>query len=76
MYITFLSDTPTSDKIEKLNSKNYYPEECIINGKVIYLYIPNGYGRSKLNNNYIESKLNLQATTRNFKTINKISELI
>jgi len=68
LYVTFLSDTPketpeiTKDKAE----------EFIISGKEVYLYCPKGYGRTKLNNNLFERKLKLQATTRNWKTINKL----
>ena len=41
----------------------------------IYLYCPNGYGKTKLNNNLFEKKLNTDATTRNWKTITKLVEL-
>lgn len=41
----------------------------------IYLYCPNGYGNTKLNNNFFEKKLNTDATTRNWKTITKLVEL-
>ncbi len=41
----------------------------------IYLYCPNGYGKTKLNNNMFEKKLNTDATTRNWNTISKLVEL-
>ena len=37
-------------------------------GREIYLYCPNGYGRTKLSNSAIEKKLSVGATTRNWKT--------
>nr|MCU0365027.1 hypothetical protein [Ignavibacteriaceae bacterium] len=59
----------------KLNAIDYSPEEYIIDGRYIYLFVPNGYGKAKLNNNFFESKLNASATTRNWKTVNKMFEL-
>ncbi len=35
----------------------------------IYLYCPQGYGRTKLSNTFLEKKLKLKATTRNWKTV-------
>lgn len=36
---------------------------------VVYLHLPNGYGRSKLNNGYFERSLGAAATTRNWRTV-------
>ena len=36
---------------------------------VVYLKLPHGYGRTKLNNAYFERKLGVAATTRNWRTI-------
>lgn len=41
----------------------------------IYLYCPNGYGKTKLNNNLFEKKLQVNTTTRNWKTMSKLVEL-
>ncbi len=38
-------------------------------GRVIYLFCPNGYGRTKLTNALFERKLKVAATTRNWKTV-------
>lgn len=76
LYVTFLSDSPSKENIQKLNSTDYSPEEYKIDGKQIYLFFPDGYGKAKLNNNLFEHKLKLNATTRNWKTIKTLSELI
>ncbi|MBS4033989.1 MAG: DUF1697 domain-containing protein [Ignavibacterium sp.] len=75
LYVTFLSDTPSEENINKLGAINYSPEEYIIDQKIIYLHFPNGAGKVKLSNNLFESKLKVDATTRNLKTINKLWEL-
>ena len=43
--------------------------------KVLYIQYPNGFGRTKLTNNVVEKALKTSATTRNWRTRNKIVEL-
>ncbi len=74
LYLTILSEEPSSENLKKLERLDFDPEAFIIDGKKIYLYLPNGYGRTKLNNNYFENKLKVSATTRNWKTAKKLSE--
>ncbi len=75
LYITFLSDEPNSERQEYLKSFDYSPEEYILDGKFIYFYAPNGYGKATMNNNFFENKLKVSATTRNWKTVNVLFEL-
>jgi len=75
LYVTFLSENPLAENIKKLHAVDYSPEEYIIDGRYIYLFAPNGYGKAKLNNNFIENKLKVFGTTRNWKTVNKLLEL-
>ena len=42
---------------------------------VIYLKLPHGYGRTKLNNAWFERKLGTAATTRNWRTVRALVEL-
>lgn len=75
MYVTFLSEEPTPEALEKMRTLNYSPEEYVLHGKNIYFFSPLGYGRAKMNNNFFEKKLKVPATTRNWKTVNKLSEM-
>ena len=74
LHVTFLSNAPTVLSIEEINKVKDKSEEFLISGKEIYLFCPNGYGKSKLSNNFFERKLKLSATTRNWKTVNKLME--
>lgn len=69
LHVTFLSHHPEKSNLDKINQGQYLPDEYIITGSLIYLYCPNGYGNTKLNNNFFESKLKVTATTRNWKTV-------
>jgi uncharacterized protein (DUF1697 family) len=75
LYVTFLSENPLAENMKKLNAIDYSPEEYVIDGRYIYLFVPNGYGKAKLNNNLFENKLKVFGTTRNWKTVNKLFEL-
>jgi len=75
LLVTLLSDTPLLSPIDEITKIKDDSEEFLISGKEIYLFCPNGYGKSKLSNNFFERKLKLSATTRNWKTVNKLLEL-
>jgi uncharacterized protein (DUF1697 family) len=75
MYVTFLSGAPAPANISKLKEIDPSPEEYFIDGKSIYLFFPKDYGRAKMNNNLFENKLKVFATTRNWKTINRLFEM-
>lgn len=43
---------------------------------VVYLKLPHGYGRTKLNNAWFERKLGTAATTRNWRTVLALAEMV
>jgi uncharacterized protein (DUF1697 family) len=73
--VTFLSKVPEQENIQTLLTHVLAPERLVVKHQTVYLHCPNGYGRSKLSNTFIEKKLGLQATTRNIKTVSKLCEL-
>jgi len=75
LHVTFLSDLPDKQTASDLDIKKEANEQFIIIGKEVYLYCPNGYGKTKLNNQIFEKKLKTIATTRNWRTTNKLLEL-
>ena len=75
VYISFLSETPAAEKASSLQAYVMAPEKLVVNDQIVYLYCPNGYGRTKLSNTFIEKKLGVAATTRNLRTVHKLSAL-
>lgn len=73
IYFTFLSDSPKN--LDELKNSNYGDASFNNYKNIIYLYYPNGAGKTKLTNNFIEKKLKLTATSRNLKTLIKLIEL-
>lgn len=58
LYVTFMSDIPDSNKVLLLDVKKEENERFLILSREVYLYCPNSYGRTKLNNAVFEKKLN------------------
>lgn len=75
LHITFLDEIPGQEVLININKYDYSPDKFIIKEKEVFLYCPGGYGKTKLSNNFFENKLKLKATTRNWKTVNKLVEL-
>ncbi|MBS4028609.1 MAG: DUF1697 domain-containing protein [Ignavibacteriales bacterium] len=76
LYVAFCTETPQQELQDRLAASNFEPERFSIIGKNVYLCCPNGFGRAKLNNNFLESKLKLTATTRNWKTVNALLNMM
>ncbi|MFZ4059137.1 MAG: DUF1697 domain-containing protein [Ferruginibacter sp.] len=74
-HITFLASKPKSYDVRELEAKKLPDEAIACTPEAIYLYCPNGYGKTKLTNNFIEGKLQVTATTRNWKTTNELLKM-
>lgn len=74
--VTLLSSLPAKDSLENITKFVADTEKLVLKDKEVYLYCPNGYGKSKLSNNFLEKKLGVSATTRNWKSLCKISDLL
>lgn len=75
LYVTFLESRPKEALIASINTVDSKSDEFIVLGNEIYLSCPGGYGKTKLSNNFFESKLKQSATTRNWKTVNVLYEM-
>ena len=71
VYFTFLNKVP---KIREIEVNKTETDEFTILHHMVYLYCLS-YGKTKLSNNLFENKLKVTATTRNFRTVNKLYEL-
>ena len=73
--VTFFQSAPSNQKQKLLLEYVKSPERLTFRGSEVYLYCPNGYGKSKLTNTFLEKKLGISATTRNWKSVKKLHEL-
>jgi uncharacterized protein (DUF1697 family) len=74
LYITFLSQIPDRSLHSALDTYAGEGEEFHINGREVYI-LTGGYADTKFSNTFIEKKLRVAATTRNWATVNKVIEL-
>lgn len=74
-HVTFLSSKPEKFDLSIIEVKKQSGEAICITDNAAYLYCPNGYGNSKLSNSFLETKLKVGATTRNWKTTNELLKL-
>jgi len=75
LHVMFLADRPPSSKIAALDPRRSPPDEFEVRGREIYLRCPNGVGRSKLTNEYFDTKLSTTSTMRNWRTVLKLVEM-
>ena len=75
LYVSFLSAEAPKTAEASLKGLAVNPERLHVHGREVYLYCPNGYGKSKLSNTAVERKLGVIATTRNWKTVNALLAL-
>lgn len=75
LYFVLLKKAPEQSLVNEFNEVNFVNEDFNITSTCVYLCCKKGYGNAKLNNNLVERKLKVQATTRNLKTIQKLVEM-
>ncbi|HYU76747.1 MAG TPA: DUF1697 domain-containing protein [Ktedonobacteraceae bacterium] len=74
--VLFLATRPESTAQEDLREAYVGPEEFYIIGQELYVYYPNGIGRSKLSHAFLEKRLKTPVTGRNWNTVLKLQEMI
>jgi uncharacterized protein (DUF1697 family) len=75
MAAILLYEKPTEGQIQKVINISYPPDRFVISGKEIFVYCPNGFGRTKLYTNFFEKKMGVKGTARNWNTITTILSL-
>ena len=75
-HVTLLSGTPDEDGLKLIQEKDFGEDVFELGNDCVYLNCPNGYGRTKLTNNFFEKKLKVRGTTRNWRTMTKLFGLL
>ena len=75
MAVIFLREPVTDFQSSKVSTVSYPPDKFQISGREIFIYCPNGFGRTKLYTNFFENKMGVTGTARNWKTISTIREI-
>ena len=73
----FAVDVIVEDRYAEIDRAAYLPEEFRLGDRALYLYVPDGLGRSKLAEHLSKPRLNkgVIATSRNWNTVVKLVEM-
>ncbi|MCO5994739.1 DUF1697 domain-containing protein [Actinoallomurus rhizosphaericola] len=72
--VAFLAEDPAPERLSALKPAEFAPEEVELGEKVLYLYFPNGQGRSTLGPT-LERRLGVPMTVRNWNTVTRLLAL-
>jgi uncharacterized protein (DUF1697 family) len=75
LYVSFLSGKPSKEGLERFAARKAAADDWRVVGQAVYLRIPAGYGKTKLDNNSLERCTGLEATTRNWNTVQTLIEM-
>lgn len=75
LYVAFLSKELQGSAINDLKISQFKPDEAAIDKSRIFIKYAVGAGKTRLDQKYIEKKLNLVATIRNWNTVSTLLEM-
>ncbi len=77
LHVTYFSAPVDEERFAPVDGSAFRPEEFRLGDRALYLYAPDGLGRSRLAEALARPRVNngLIATTRNWNTVTKLVEL-
>lgn len=75
LYVAFISKELNNNALNDLKISQFKPDEAFIDENRIYMKLETGAAKTRLTQKYIEKKLNVTATSRNWNTMNKLLEM-
>ena len=75
LYVAFISTVLTSESIHQLKMSQVKPDEVSLDASRIYIKYSISAGKTKLDQKYIEKKLNVTATIRNWNTVTNLLKI-
>jgi uncharacterized protein (DUF1697 family) len=74
-HVTFLATVPSKAALAALRLPTSGRDELVVDGKEIYVHTPDGYANTKYTGTFLERRLGVVSTTRNWNTVSKLCEL-
>jgi uncharacterized protein (DUF1697 family) len=75
IHVTFLPGILLADLVQIPTKGADGFDRYVIIGSEVHLFCPEGYGRTKFTTTFFEKNLGVAATTRNWKTVNALTEM-
>ena len=74
-HVTFLATPPTKAVLASFTLPPSGKDELVIDGREVYVHTPDGYAETKYTGSFLERRLGVVSTTRNWNTVTKLCEL-
>ncbi|MBF4464387.1 DUF1697 domain-containing protein [Flavobacterium sp. LC2016-12] len=75
LYVAFVSTELKKENINDLKISQFKPDEASIDGNRIFIKYAVGAGKTRLEGKYIEKKLNVIVTMRNWNTVTNLLKM-
>ena len=77
VFFVIFAQIPAAEKVKELSAEDFGEEKIAFTRTrdAACMYIPGPYGRGRLSGNFLEKKLDVSATMRNFNTMNRLVEM-
>lgn len=75
LYVAFISTVLRNESINDLKPSQFKPDEVSIDQSRIYVKYAVGAGKTRFDQKYIEKKLNVIATMRNWNTVTQLLKI-
>src|SRR5215467_5238359 len=75
LLVSFLLAEPKPGAEKEIEKQNFSPEEIHVSGQEVYIYFPNGIGKSKLPWSRLDKFLGTSGTGRNWNSVTKLLEM-
>jgi uncharacterized protein (DUF1697 family) len=72
IFFVSFAEPPPEQKTREILTLDLTPEKLVFGNNAAYMYIPGTYGRGTLSGNFLEKKLGISATMRNFNTMSRL----
>lgn len=76
LHVAFLADLPRAAAGAALDPRRSPPDRFVLRGRELFLCCPDGIGRTRLTNDYLDRTLGTVSTVRNWKTVLALCELL
>jgi uncharacterized protein (DUF1697 family) len=74
-HVTFLAAAPAPAVVAGLHLPPSGRDELVVDGREVYVHTPDGYAGTKYTGAFLERRLGVVSTTRNWNTVTKLCEL-
>ena len=74
-HVTFLATRPSKAALDAFALPPSGRDELVVDGKEVYVHTPDGYAQTKYTGTFLERRLGVVSTTRNWNTVTKLCRL-